>query len=158
MKKILILLALLPFLSGCVPCCKNISAHLFLKYQNINGDDLLDPRTPNALKAEDIEVYVLRNGVRVRLFDARMDAPANFKIYGSSTEKYHMMFYFDIAEESFANKRITMFLTYKDGSEDKLIGEFNNDDGPSITLRAVWINNIAIGLPFSPSIAFIIKK
>lgn len=159
MKRIVILFALLPFLTGCVPCCKNISATIFLKYQNSNGDDLLDPRTANALKEEDIDVYVLRKGIRVRLYNEMMDAKKNFNIRGSSSEKYYMQFYFDIAGESFAKKKVTMFITYKDGSEDKLVGEFNDNDGPNIALQIVWINDIAVGRPsYSPSEAFIIKK
>lgn len=160
MKRILFLFALILVFNGCSrKCCSNYSTNIFLKYQNSSGEDLLDPRTLNALKAEDIEVYVLRKGVRVRLFDASKDAQKSFKIYGSSTEKYFMVFYFDIADQSFVKKKVTMFITYKDGSEDKLVGEFNDNDGSNIILQAVWINDIAKGRPsHQPSDDFTLKK
>ncbi|MEJ5994362.1 hypothetical protein WG904_08030 [Pedobacter sp. Du54] len=156
MKRILILLAVLLFFASCDrKCCTNYSVDVTLKYQNSNGEDLLDPRTSNALKAEDIDVYAVRNGVRVRLYNGMMDAPKNFKIYGSSTEKYFMKFYFDIQQESFTNKKVTMFITYKDGSEDKLVGEFNDDDGSNIILQNVWLNGVEKGRLNGP---IIIKK
>ena len=160
MKRFLILFAIVLLLNGCHRhCCTTVSTTIFLKYQNSNGDDSLDPRTTNALKSEDMEVYVLRKGVRVQLLNYNLDYAKNFKIYGSSTEKYHMIFLFDIKKESFVKKKVTMFITYKDGSEDKLVGEFNENEGSSILLQNVWINDIAMGRPsYSPSTAFIIKK
>lgn len=159
MKKIIILGLVLFLFAGCRKmCCTNYYTHIFLKYQNSNGDDLLDSRTQNAIKEQDIEVYVLRKGERVRLFNAMLDAKKNVKIYGSSTEKYVMQFYFDSTKESFVGKQVTMFIKYKDGSDDKLVGEFNDNEGANILLQRVWINNVAINLSQSPSEAFIIKK
>ena len=159
MRKFILLLVLVPLLQGCPPCCKNISAHVYLKFQNGKGEDLLDPRTPNALNAEEIEVFVVRNGARVRLLNYTRDAPKNFKIYGSSKEQYHMKFFFDIAQESFVKKKVTMFITYEDGSEDKLVGEFNDNDGPSVLLQSLWINDVPKGRPSHlPSDAFVINK
>ena len=160
MKGIVSMFVLMVLLTGCrTKCCHNYSVNLYLKYQNSNGDDLLDPKTANALNEQDIEVYVLRKGVRVRLYNAMMDAQKNFKIRGSSAEKYHMVLYFDIAKESFVKKKVTMFITYKDRSEDKIVGEFNEDDGTNILLQSVWINDLSMGRPsYSPSTAFILKK
>lgn len=159
MKKIILVFILLFLVTGCGrKCCTNFYAHVFLKYQNINGDDLLDPNTKNALKEQDIEVYVLRKGVRVRLFNAMMDAQKNFKIRGSATEKYYMQLYFDIAKESFVNKKVTMFVTYNDRTEDKLVGEFNADDGSNIFLQNVWINDVAMGRSNTADKAFILIK
>ncbi len=146
MKRVVIVFALMLLLIGCGrKCCTYYSVDIGLKYQDSNGGDLLDPRTTDALKEEDIEVYVVKKGIRVRLYNAMMDAPKNFKIYGSSTEKYFMKFYFNIEKESFVNNKVTMFITYKDRSEDKLVGEFNEDDGTNIVLQNVWINDIAKG-------------
>lgn len=160
MKKIILLFSAFLLVTGCGrKCCTNYGVHTFLKYQNSNGDDLLNPTTPNALNEKDIEVYVLRKGVRVRLFNAMLDAQKNFKIRGSAIEKYYMQFYFDIAKESFVNKKVTMFIKYKDDSEDKLVGEFNEDDGSNIMLQRVWVNDIAMTHEsYSPEKAFVITK
>ena len=156
MKIIVTAFALMLLLTGCDnKCCTIYSTDIILKFQNSNGENLLDPSTSNALKKEDIEVYVLKKGARILLFDNGIHAPKNFEIYGSSTQSYYLKFYFNIAEEYFTEKKVTMFLKYKDGSEDKLVGEFNNNKGTNIMLQNVWINDIAMG---SRSQAFILKK
>jgi hypothetical protein len=160
MKRILILFAsLVLLLNGCgTKCCTAIVANIALHYQNANDENLLDPRTADALKAEDIEVYVLRNGVRVHLSNPNLSFAKNFKIFGSPTEKYYMYFLFDISKESMVKKKVTMFITYKDRKEDKVVGSFDLDHGNTV-LERVWINDIAmVGPSYSPSTAYVIKK
>jgi len=160
MKKIIILCAaLLLLLNGCGgKCCTAVSTAIFLKYQNKSGEDLLDPRTPNALKEDDVELYVVKDGMRVLLLDNRKASPKNFHIYGSSTEKYYMQLGFDISKGSLVKKKVTMFISYKDGSEDKFVGEFNVDNGNTL-LQNVWINDVERGRPSHlSSEAFVLKK
>ncbi|MCY1520272.1 hypothetical protein D9M68_550450 [compost metagenome] len=148
MRKFLFIPLILLLFSGCDrKCCMNISALALIKYVNQQGEDLLDPAHPNALIAEDIEVYVEKDGKRIRQYDGRLDAPKNFKIYKSDNDGYLFHFNFPINYNLADKNKMTVFITYKNNSEDKLVGEFNSLKGNNIVLQRVWINDADMGSP-----------
>lgn len=113
-----------------------------IEYKNNHGANLLDPLTTNAIKAEDIDIFVMRNGVKTRILYNNLRDPENFNIHSTVERGNVMDLYFDMHNESFNNNIITMFIRYKDGSEDKITGEFNVDWSPSKFIKKVWINDI----------------
>jgi hypothetical protein len=142
------LLLVLPFISCKKPCgCTNISVDFTLSYQNSTGADLLNPASANAIKAEDIDAFILKNGVKTRLYQGNLDAPKFFKISKDNNEtNYRMIVYFETNPEDFNGDRITQYIKYKDGTEDEFVGEFYHK-GNNTSLLKLWINGVLQGDP-----------
>jgi hypothetical protein len=134
----------LPFIS-----CKKpgpgsivIDADFTVLYKDTNGIDILNPAVSGAIKAEDIDVYVLKNGVKTQVNYANLDYPEMFSIKKSAQNFYYMLVYFDVRVENFNGNRITQFVRYKDGTEDEFIGEFNTNRRTNTLLQRVWVNGV----------------
>ena len=144
MKK-LIALFILGF--SLVSCEKNIEgvlidANVDLAFRNANGADLLNPSAPNAIKDDDLDVFVLKNGIKNRFYQANLDAPKSFKIFKEGDSPYVMRFYFDVLEENFNGNQVTQYLRYKDGAEDVIVAEFNSNRKQNKVIQKVWINGV----------------
>jgi len=130
-----------------VSCEKNIGGVLIdtnvdLTFRDANGADLLNPLASNAIKDDGLEVFVLKNGIKTRYYQANLDAPKSFKIFKEGDASYVMRFYFDILEENFNGNTVTQYLRYKDGSEDMLVAEFNSNRKRNKVIQKVWINGV----------------
>ena len=133
----------------------NISAVALIKYTNQNGDDLLDPSKPGALLADDIDVFLLKKGERIRLSGQVENMPGTFKILPSGASGSYLRFFYPNDPDAAEKEKVTIYLRYKNYSEDKLVGEFNSTIGPNIILQRIWINDIDKGMP---SAAYTIVK
>lgn len=143
MKKILLLLFIAAIQLSCdVNCCTVISADVSFSFVNSKGEDLLNPNTLGALTEENVDIYILKNGVKTRLYQGNLDAAKFFKIR-TDNGKSRLIMYFDIVSENFNGNKITQFIRYKDGTEDEIVGEFNADRKRNTLLQTVWINGIA---------------
>ncbi|TCC87049.1 hypothetical protein EZ428_22895 [Pedobacter frigiditerrae] len=121
---------------------KVISADVNFLFINSKGEDLLSINTTGALTEENVDIYVLRNGSKIRLYQGNLDAYKFFKIR-TENGKSRFQLYFDISPENFSGNRITQFIRYKDGTEDEIVGEFNSDRKRNTILQQIWINGIA---------------
>ncbi len=83
MKNIVLLLSALLILSACEKneSMENVQSIIYISYTNSVGDDLLDENTENYIAPTDIDIYYLKAGEKVRVYDKNMDLPENFKIY-----------------------------------------------------------------------------
>ena len=130
-----------------ISCEKNIGgvmidANVDLAFRDAKGADLLNPLASNAIKDGDLEVFVLKNGIKTRYYQANLDAPKSFKIFKEGDSPYVMRFYFDVLEENFNGSQVTQYLRYKDGSEDILVAEFNSNRKSNKIIQKVWINGV----------------
>lgn len=70
-----------------------VDTFVSIAYSNSNegNKDLLDPANPNGIKAEDIQIYYLENGVKRRVYDANSDLTKNFKIgKAPNNDRYYL--------------------------------------------------------------------
>ncbi len=143
MKKLsLILLIVLLQFSCKEKCCTVISADVSFSFINSKGEDLLNPAIAGALTEENVDIYVLKNGTKTRLYQGNLDASKFFKIR-TENGKNRLQLYFDILPENFVGNKITQWIRYKDGTEDEIVGEFNADRKTNTLLQTVWINGVA---------------
>ncbi|MBB2147129.1 hypothetical protein GM921_16615 [Pedobacter sp. LMG 31464] len=146
MKKLFFLLFVV---SVCISCKKQTPNSVVLDIQfpilfkDGSGVNLLDPSISGAIKAEDIDIFVLKNGVKTKVYYSNLDRPEMFYITDNSRGPYIMVMSFDISSyANFSGNKITQFVKYKDGTEDEFIGEFNTDRSINILLQRVWVNGV----------------
>ncbi|RZL38188.1 MAG: hypothetical protein EOO96_03450 [Pedobacter sp.] len=141
-KAVLFILISMAFIS----CKKEISGPLIeasvsLSLVNAKGDDLLNPNSSNVINEGNVDVYILRKGNKIRLYEGNLDAAKFFKIRNIGN-KYALQLYFDLEDESFKDNKITQYITFKDGSEIEVVGEFNSDRGKNKILQKIWIDGV----------------
>jgi hypothetical protein len=142
MKKIMLIIVMLISLS-----CKKqggviIDTEVYLHYKNANGDNLLNANTPASIQANDLSVYELIKGVKTSRFDANMDNPKGFSVYASPDKGNILRFSFSYQPDARVNNKVMMFIRYKDGSEDKFTGEFNDSNESSVIVKKIWVNDV----------------
>ncbi len=144
MKKILGIILLVLIITSCEKPIGGvvINADVSFSFVNSKGEDLLNLNTTGALTEENVDIYVLRNGLKVRLYQGNLDAAKFFKIRTENSKSRFQM-YFDIGAENFNENKITQFIRYKDGTEDEIVGEFNSDRKRNTLLQQIWINGLA---------------
>ncbi|RZJ19749.1 MAG: hypothetical protein EON51_16745 [Acinetobacter sp.] len=144
MKKIFLIPLFILLLVGCEKPIRGvvISADVNFLFVNAKGEDLLNANTLGALTEENVDIFVLKNGLKVRLYQGNLDAAKFFKIRTENGKSKFQM-YFDINAENFIGNKITQFIKYKDGTEDEVVGEFNSDRKRNTLLQQVWINGVA---------------
>ncbi|RZK17566.1 MAG: hypothetical protein EOO43_13385 [Flavobacterium sp.] len=140
MKKSLLFLFLVSSILGCVKpaCCVNFEVDAYFELKDATGLNLLDPATIGAIKEEDIDVFVLRDGKRVALVNYQMDAPENFKIL-SINGKYLLKFFFPTEKENIKDGKVTVYLKFKDRAEEEITAEIKKNGGTT-SYTKVWVN------------------
>jgi hypothetical protein len=147
MKKIVWIFALISFISCKKEGVSTVNNGTEIWFKNAAGVNLLNSTEINAIRSADIDIFLLQNGAKVRVNRPMMDLNESFRITPTSQGDL-MTLYFDIMPESMQQNRVTMFIRYQDGSEDKLMGEFNSDRSSAVYLEKVWVNDV---LKWSPS-------
>lgn len=69
------------------------------------------------------------------------DMLENFEILNSPDIGNYLYLHFHLAAYAIKDNKTIIFLRYKDGTEDTLIGEFNSNRNEIIQLQKVWLNN-----------------
>ena len=146
MKNLLIgcfLFALISCEKQTMLCCTVIDTAIDIVYKNTAGEDLLNPDTEGHLGgAMDIRTYSLKNGAKTGGFYGNLGRPAHYHINWSEEGSIHILrLHFDTYPENFDGNQTTMFIRYKDGSEDKFVGEFNENRRNNTLLQRVWLND-----------------
>ncbi|MHB1177585.1 MAG: hypothetical protein ACYCZO_04570 [Daejeonella sp.] len=95
MKSTLVIFLALIFFS--LGCKKNNQSAKFdrstgieISIKNAEGSDLLNPQNSGSIKAADIDIYFLKNGEKVRVFDGMMHLPESFEIKKYDNGKYFL--------------------------------------------------------------------
>lgn len=106
-------------------------------YRNAANENLLEPTLANGIKADDIDTYVLVNGVKVKIDNAQMGNPENFRIIKDGDIGHVLLFYFPT--EPSVNNKVTCYLKLKSGREDEITMELLKN-GSTTTYDKVWVN------------------
>lgn len=125
-----------------------------LKYKDVNNADLLNPSLNNNYMQNDMYMYQLTNTGEKR----RMDYPKLLIWGGNQAAGYLLNVVFDPMTDCWNNNKATMYLRYKDGTEDTFIGEFRREgNGAIVILNKLWINGQLVwsGYPASKSFTLI---
>ncbi|RZL44931.1 MAG: hypothetical protein EOP00_18625, partial [Pedobacter sp.] len=86
-----------------------IDASVNLSFVNSKGEDLLDPKVTNAVTEENVDIYVLQDGSKTRLYQSNLDAAKFFKIRTDNGKNSFVMF-FDITTANFKDNKITQYI------------------------------------------------
>lgn len=98
-----------------------------ISFKSESGADLLDPHLADGIKAEDIDIYYLKNGMKVRVYDAMMDRPENFGIEQHDNGTYFMKLF--ISEYLDAENISTTYIEIKGHGTDTLLAKMVKKSG-----------------------------
>ena len=144
MKKVLVMFVFYILLSSCerkiggpVP-----DTMINISYRDQKGLDLLNSANAAHISAADIDVYLLTpQNERRRLFRGNLDMPEMFRIDKEAHDNYMLTIFFEPDIDCINKNEIaTMYLTYKNGTEDKFMGQFNRTKFPR-RLEKLWVND-----------------
>lgn len=145
----LIAIVILCTMASCEKSQDNIKTDIQISYIDKNGIDLLNSSNPNAIKAADIDLYYLKNGIKTRVFDPNMDTPENFKIGYSETQHVYIITIY-INEYYDTNKMSETYIEFGDRSDTIKASWYANKSRSNIHYINVWYNNelkISDGIP-----------
>jgi hypothetical protein len=119
------------------------SSVIYLTVESIKGSDLLDPGTPNAIRAEDISIFYEINGKKETYLSTsnayKLDNPAGFtlnKPTNSFGNKYFLMIY---SNPVVSNKSITV-IAISGREEIEIISEVTQTAN-SHSIAQIWYKN-----------------
>lgn len=142
MKKIFALFFLYTLIISCEKGGPIPDTAITISYRNQGNLDLLNPNSATHISAQDIEIYLLTlKNERRRLFRANLDMPKMFRIVKEGDGDYRLTLFFEPDPDCIdKNKKATMYINYKNGAEDKLVGQFNRLKFPR-SLEKLWVND-----------------
>lgn len=133
-----------------VACKKNehiqsvvLETAIDISISNAEGMDLLNPQTSGYIKAEDVNIYILKNGIKEKVFKATADFPENFYIFKVEQEinylkngTYYLRLF--LSETTNAGNISTTYLDIK-GHTDTITAYVENKPGSTVVTK-VWFN------------------
>lgn len=142
MKLLIALITILTF-SGCKNnnCCTLISLDVNLEVQSSAGLDLLDPQNGNSFTQNNIDVFYLKEGTFVKVYDASKDFPKGIQIYKEGAGKNVLRLFANTSTDHM-NNSITL-IKFGNTQADTLKAQLQKD-GTSITISKAWINGVLI--------------
>lgn len=141
-KMLLITTVILFTMSSCKKDSSDyLNVDIHISYIDKNGIDLLNSSNPNAIKAADIDLYYLKNGIKTRVFDPNMDTPENFKIEYSESQHVYLIKIF-INEYYDTNKMSETYIEFGGRSDTIKASWYANESKSNIHYLNVWYNNV----------------
>ncbi len=140
MKKFILLLSVI-FLSSCRSgqndCCTDYLLGFQMLVKNSEGEDLLNPNTPNSLNTDKIKLFYLKNGVKEEVYHPTADHPRNYFIFLDSNGQYRIGVNVNYAKsEPFP---IT-YIQWNENDMDTIISKLEYKDS-GISIEKLWYNN-----------------
>ena len=115
-----------------------VSLDFRIKYTDIQGQDLLNPNTPNALRYHSLVIYDIANdGQRVNKYSLKNYVYLNDN--PGQPDGYILRMTFEKGILNKETKRMVRLIKYSDGTEDKFEGEFKITSSQFI-LEKLWVN------------------
>ena len=117
-------------------CCTNIDSGFDFDVRDSQGQSLLDPSTPNAYLASQIDIYYLIDGEKKRVYNSMMDMPENFSIRPHEITNEYLM-----NLDPNITGRPTTSVTYIQWNEqdtDTITCEFAVSEQSIITTRIIY--------------------
>jgi hypothetical protein len=144
MKKILALLFLCTLF---ISCEKSIGGpvpdtEITIFYRDQNKQDLLNPTSTSHISTEDIDIYLLTlKNERRLLYRSNLDMPKMFRIVNEGSDDYRLTLFFEPDADCIdKDNKATMYVSYKNRTEDKFVGQFNRVKFPR-SLEKLWVND-----------------
>ncbi len=140
MKKFILLLSVI-FLSSCRSggdiCCFNYSTFFEIIVKNSEGEDLLNPDTPNSLNTDKIKLFYLKNGVKEEVYRPTADHPRNYLIFLDTDNQYRMrVFPNDLKSELLP----VTYIEWNGNDTDTIMCKIEHSDN-AVLLEKLWYNN-----------------
>lgn len=141
MKSILIIFIVLLSLSfsSCGKDKTLLQPGIQISYIDKNGNDLMNPANPVGIKATNIDIYYIINGVKTRVLDGNMDMPENFRI--TEYDNFHK-YCLDLAanDKYDANKMSETLIDFGNRVDTLTVSWTVLNDGYSV--HGVWYNHV----------------
>ncbi|WP_316634223.1 hypothetical protein [uncultured Flavobacterium sp.] len=141
MKKIVLICLSVFFLSSCnspeenIIAGFNLDASLDIVVTNSNGDDLLNPDTPNSYDQSKIRILYLVKGKLINEPNGT-DYPRNFLMYKQDNRNVIRVFLNNSNEEQYPET----YIQWSENNTDIVKIEYNRTRN-SITKKTVWLND-----------------
>ncbi|TDO97741.1 hypothetical protein [Flavobacterium sp. 245] len=103
---------------------------------NSDGSDLLNPKTPNAYKQDQIKILYLVEGKLIQKANGT-DYPRNFLLYEQDGRTVMRVFLNSSADEKYPET----YIQWNESQTDILKIEFNRTNN-SITKKTIWLNDL----------------
>ncbi len=140
MKKFILLLSVI-FLSSCRSggdiCCFNYSTSFDIIVKNSEGEDLLNPDTPNSLNTDKIKLFYLKNGVKEEVYYPNLDAPRHYSInlYEDNWYKIHIL------PNGLQSELLPVtYIEWNENDTDTIMCKIEHLDN-AVLLKKLWYNN-----------------
>lgn len=102
-----------------------------------NGEDLLNPNSPNTLNTSNIKLYYLKNGISEEVYNPNSDYPRNFMIFMDQEGLYRMR----IFPNALKNEEFSVtYIKWNETDSDTVKCKFSFDCNATI-LQKVWFND-----------------
>ncbi len=144
MKHFLLLLIIFSMIS----CDKNSTEDFFaetsfdISYFDTNGNDLLNPNEPISYKREDIDIYYLINGEKIKQYHEHLSNPEFFFISDEIRENKYFMALTPNDQNLDNNNRAITYIDFGNNVEDKVECEFKTYENSSrIQVVKIWYND-----------------
>lgn len=142
MKRFFILIIMVTFFS-----CEEKTSQIFIdtaidvSFLDKKENDLLNPNNIESLKASEIDVYYLIDGIKVKQYQGNLEFPEFFFISNELREGKYFLRLFPCDNNLDENNRAITYLKFKDGTEHKIECEFQTFESGSIQTLKVWYND-----------------
>lgn len=144
MKNLIVVIVAVTF---CISCSNSTepetadvaqpSPDIGLSFVDEDGKDLLNPEHPNHWNEDNLDVYYLQDGEKVRVYDDMMDYPESFKIfYAGDQDRYTMQLWTSSYVE---DGHTTTFIEFPDGKMDTIKIKVHSVEG-SLLAQKIWYN------------------
>ena len=115
----------------------------YISYLDSEGNDLLDSEHPNGIKEEDIDIYFVIDGKKIKAYNPNNESlPEYFWLHNDN--KLDEDFYYYVRLHPYPipddNMRAVSYIDIKGYGEDKIEYEFE-EDGEDWKCIKIWYNN-----------------
>ena len=147
-KNILPFLTILLLVTGCK---KNeetaafvLSTRVTFSITSVNGTDLLSPQNSGSIKADDIDIFYLKKGVKERVYEANLDSPEHFSILKTEIGNSFLkkgIYYFGVMlnEDVNAENISTTYIEIEGRGTDTITAYISKKPG-IVSVQKVWYN------------------
>ena len=113
----------------------NLDVGVEFSIVNLDGEDILNPNHPNAIKESDIKLFYLIDGVKEEVYNANYDYPRNFMIYEHQNE-FRIRIFQNYSDKE--DKPIT-YIQWNDVDTDTIETTYERTSN-AVLQRKIWLN------------------
>ena len=112
--------------------------HSFISVKSVDGADLLNPQNSGSIKADDIDIYYLKDGKKERIFNSLADFPENFRIVKNDNSRYSIKLF--VSEYPDSKSISTTYIEFKDRGTDTITAEIVKTPS-AVYFTKLWHNS-----------------